>query len=458
MTFQHTACVALIGFAAFVLTQVILERNGAKEFMLSSETTTFHRKPQPQQLSTNMRKFMIVHVGVPKTGTTAIQVETQHNLTKALAQDNAVWVGKWEYPLSKSFSHFQKCIISEEEATGHIRTRTVGDSCWKEHMVWEGHALVNTSSDAPNVNIVTSYEEYAYKSRKNSTMIRFQRYFEDIYNYQIVAIAGYRRYHEYVRSNTLQTYKRYCLAKGNNPAAIEWPSDGGRSCRPLWLEARPLVLSDHFRGDRWINVDELVPELRSLGMDTRVMHYHDPEYKGAITQNFYCGMLQNFAPHACKESLHMLERQKNIPRRNVGGVVYAYDAILLEAAQRGLINTTHVTRRDARNELMNHHTQTLHRGFTDLPLICPPESTMKRLLHKSLSLEQQMSMDLYGSEKVDPEVRAQHIEEFHHNVYTQRGFCSVDADKLFNNVTSYAELLHERLNQSEWGEPAVYPE
>ncbi|KAL3903001.1 MAG: hypothetical protein SGILL_010614, partial [Bacillariaceae sp.] len=407
------------------------------------------------------QKYLIVHVGVPKTGTTAIQDDTKDNLTQALAQDGAIWTGKWMYPLSRTFAFFQRCLRDAEEgafASGeHIRTRSVGDACWKKHMKMKGHPLMETPSEnGPNVNIVTSYEEYAFNNRKNSTMVRFQRYFEDIHNYKIVGIVGYRRYHEYVRSNALQTYKRKCLSK-KEPAGIEWPSNGGVSCQPVWDMARGLVMRDNHRGDVWLNIDELLPELRSLGMEMHVMNYNSPSYPGAITQNFYCGMLKNITPSTCQESLNMLERQKNAVRRNVGGVVDAYDAIILEAAQQGMINTTQITRKQARTQLMTHHTQALKKGFTDLPLICPPKSAMDRLFEKTLALEEKLSMDLFGTERVPPEIQAQHEQAFQKNVYTKRGYCSVNIDKLFANVTSYEELLQDRLALSDWGEPATYP-
>ena len=93
----------------------------------------------------------------------------------------------------------------------------------------------------------------------------------------------------------------------------------------------------HF--DSCVNVNIMVPEMRSLGFDLRIMNYHSNEYPFAITQNFYCGMLGSYTPHTCQQSLQLWESQKQEssgrPTDTSRGDKHIYDATVLALAGWG---------------------------------------------------------------------------------------------------------------------------
>lgn len=414
-----------------------------------------------------LKKFVAIHIGVPKTGTSAIQLETKHHLRETLAKrDHVMYVGKWagnKYAIW--FSRFNKCLqqIANDTITTNF-SKEQGDNCWKETMHQQVVKELNTS-------ILTSFEEFSFRNRdqQHKDIQRLRHYFGRYHNYDVVMLVTYRRYHEWIFSSVTQTYHRGCLATNRRlHMKWHWLDQGGTRCTEPWYVGREFVMDDAYHFDSFVNVDIMVPEMRSIGFDLRIMNYHSKEYPFAITQNFYCGMLGNYTPHTCQQSLQLWEYQKQESTSgrpttdtssssgiNRGGNKHIYDAIVLALADRGWINTNTTMRYQARESLTHHHVHVLGKSVADLPLICPPQNAYDKLLQKSLYLENLMSKDLYGTDMVDPTIQAEHIQQFEKQTYTNRAFCWVDLDRLFQNVTSYYQCLYKALNQT-WGPPKRY--
>jgi hypothetical protein len=45
---------------------------------------------------------------------------------------------------------------------------------------------------------------------------------------------------------------------------------------------------------------------------------------------------------------------------------------------------------------------------------------------------------------------AEHTKQFNKMIYDEKSFCWIDTDRLFYNVTSYKQLLEERLIINNW--------
>jgi hypothetical protein len=436
-----------------------------------------------------LKKFLVIHIGVPKTGTTAIQLETKYHLQKTLAEkDHVMWVGKWAgNKHAVWFSAFEICLqrISNDTTTTtnttttHFFSKEQGDQCWKETM----HPKKPVSKEGIT-SIITSFEEFSFQNRdqQHKDLQRLRHYLGQYYNHDVIMLVTYRRYHEWIFSGVTQTYHRGCLAHNSKlHTKWLWLDHGGMRCIEPWEIGREYVMVDTYHFDVFVNVDRMVPEMRSLGFDIQIMNYHAKEYPSAITQNFYCGMLGNYTPHTCQQSLQLWKSAKqqaaavattttsNERMRstdpssgiiNRGGDKHIYDAIVLALADRGWINTTTTMRHQAREFLTHHHVHVLGKSVADLPLICPPQSAYDKLLQKSLYLEDLMSKDLYGVEEArnsTSTIQAEHIQQFEMEMYTNRGFCWVDLDRLFQNVTSYSQCLQEALNRT-WGPPKRYQE
>ncbi|KAG7365801.1 RHS repeat-associated core domain containing protein [Nitzschia inconspicua] len=418
---------------------------------------------EQKQEKNKKKKFLAVHVGVCKTGTSAIQQETKLNLVDTLAhRDGAAWVGKWAGPHAIRFRSFEECLKHVSNDTAASFTKQQGDHCWNETIM--SATTTKLFTDSANTSIVSSFEEYSFKGRDvhHKDIQRLRQYFGRYLGHDVILLATYRRYHEWIVSSVAQTYHRNCLSTRDTSLKRLWPHQGGIPCKNPWTVGQQFVLqrnNSYYSFDSFVNIDTMLPEMRKIGFHLQVMNYHSKDYPSAMTQHFYCGMLRDYTPHTCQESLMLLsEKQQQAASNNTGfnqgGDKYIYDSIVLELAKRGWINTTAIQRHHARIELTDRHVNGFGKGVSDLPLICPPQSAYDRLLEKSLQLERLMSHELYGVDTVDPAIEAEHIAEFETKLYNKRGLCWVDMDLLFHNndVTSYTEFLYGALNQT-WGPP-----
>jgi len=232
----------------------------------------------------------------------------------------------------------------------------------------------------------------------------------------------------------------------------------------LWKWVRNSLPSNGFGVRPFINVDEISKTYRDSGFQVRIMNYHSIDYPTAVTQNLYCDILKDQTPKTCRESWRLLQvapttatnqKESLKPKiiENKGSELYAYDdAIVLEAAKLGWIETSKLTREQARQDLMKHHTKILQKGFTDLPLMCPSRAELEMLLQKSLKLEQIMWPQLYDSSSSTrqslEDAKVDHVQQFWKLADQKRGYCAVDTDLLFNNVNSYEQLMYESMNRT----------
>ena len=109
--------------------------------------------------------------------------------------------------------------------------------------------------------------------------------------------------------------------------------------------------------------------------------------------------------------------------------------------------------------------------MNSLPLICPPKNELQVFLKKSLQFEELIysnfdfdsdNLNLNSSnnksstsiKKTNNRKRIIRIEEhkkqFDKMVYDEKSFCWIDTERLFYNVTSYKQLLEERLIINNW--------
>lgn len=102
---------------------------------------------------------------------------------------------------------------------------------------------------------------------------------------------------------------------------------------------------------------------------------------------------------------------------------------------------------------MDHHTETLGKEFVDLPLQCPDDVDIAKVLAKLLAFEDLvMTMAnvtvIVSDGPDDPTVRkSRHEASFRHLAYDKKAFCKVDEMVLLDNVTSWQDVLY-RLNQT----------
>ena len=105
-------------------------------------------------------------------------------------------------------------------------------------------------------------------------------------------------------------------------------------------------------------------------------------------------------------------------------------------------------------DLSDYHTQVHKKSWTtSLPILCPPKDTLEKLLNKSLALEEVAMPEFYHS----PMGREKHIELFWGKwLRDKKIFCWVDILRLFEGVTTWDEIVNERMVTYDWGEPREY--
>jgi hypothetical protein len=400
----------------------------------------------------NPKRFLAIHIGPSKTGTTTIQKTSAKD---ELNSDGMIFVGKEGGPPSGKYHLFQTCMMETHEQQHNNSGYSLignGDNCWKNFMAeYEDNGTLPSLFD--------SHEKYSYISRSHESIAnpgRFlltKKYFESK-GHDVILIATYRRYYEWLYSGLLQKCKNRIFSRTTGKSTL-WLHQGGSQCFKTWQSAYSIIQNDKgFGMVNYANIEVTVPEKKRIGFNVKVMNYHDPMYPSAIFQNLHCNVLKEYTPNTCHESMQALI-SKNITTGeilNKGLNTHYYDAIVLEAAERGFINTTEITRIEARNSLVHHHTQVLGKSYTDLPILCPPPQFLDKLLEKSLDFERVMSNDLYSTETVDASIEANHIEGFHQFMGVKLGYCCADVARLFESVHSYSQLLEESLVKS-WGEP-----
>jgi hypothetical protein len=438
-----------------IMTILVSQRPERIEFDDNSRNIAWFSEEQDRPIwkDDNPKRFLAIHIGPSKTGTTAIQ---KNSLFYQLGSDGVSYVGRFRKHPGTEYHSFRNCMMKTHMQQSNYSGYSIvsnGDECWKKFM-----ASYEYNGTLPS--ILDSEEAHSSTKRKKESINNpgpfwlTKTYFESK-GHDVILVATYRRYYEWLSSALLQQCHTHIFAPRVRATAL-WLHQGGVECIKTWYKAYSFVKNVKVFGTYvYSNIEAIVPEMREIGFNVKVMNYHDPMYSSAIVQNLYCNVLKEYTPRTCQESM-----QKLVPQvqkiENKGSNLHYYDAIVLEAAKRGLINTTKITRRDARNSLVHHHTQVLGKDYTDLPILCPPQKFLDDLLKKSLKFERVMSNELYSTDSVDASIEANHVEAFKNFTGERLGYCFPDVTRLFENVHSYSQLLEESLVKT-WGKPQRLP-
>jgi hypothetical protein len=280
-----------------------------------------------------------------------------------------------------------------------------------------------------------------------------------------------------------------------------WPKDGGERCPSIWLWINGRVKAPHYNARYYQNLDVMLPVMRSVllsphnhtgsGSDggttttttrnsVRILNYYqDKGEYNSITTELYCGILGNDrTPNTCEYAKKSLGDNVTFHKKSDDLTKVLYDEIVVAASDRGwfsnssdnnddirIINSkykdsknfsdisTHhpitTQRIRARNHLIDYHTKTLNKTFSDFPLMCPSKDQLQQLLDKSLKFEKMVLPEFdktpLGEEK--------HIRDFWNSHQTELTYCWVDIGQLFKDVNSWDEVLKISLTKRWSREP-----
>jgi len=326
----------------------------------------------------------------------------------------------------------------------------------------------------------------------------------DILGYdQIIVIGTYRRYADWIGS-AYHEHMKLSLYKYGHPMATE-------TCPTIWKYLWNFhVRKKNYNGRRgWYrNLDITLTNARKNGpsrTEIKVLNYFqlpNESFYNTITTELYCDALgMELTPNTCNYSRQReLERGRGgVNKGSQGNVVYEHivkTALKLElisptteekarfecdldgdfwceskhkcmakdtksktkrkCRKRNIIqdertqnsNMTDMSTINTWQKLAQYHTETLGMNWKqNLPLLCPPREELEVLLNKSLAFEELILPEFYNT----PLGKDEHIRLFWDNwVKQKKTYCWVDTDRLFQDATSWVQILHDRMVINTW--------
>jgi len=333
--------------------------------------------------------------------------------------------------------------------------------CWSKEKL----GFKTDRFDLIEKNIVFSFEGLSYKKDKPRKEI--QRIHDIYIKYlgydELIVVGAYRRYAEWIASAYKEFTRQRCLTRTDWPTLRDVKRARVPACKNIWKHMMDHVHETHYNSltREYHNIDETLGTLSNLpsGVSVKTLTYfvrQSQGYLNSITTELYCEVLgRERTPETCRACKDMgKESQDNIRKGSVDMI--AYDHILVAATAKGgnrdWINTNHTERIAARNELANHHEALQTKNATKagtmmrLPLVCPPTNELEELLNKSLAFEQKVIPKFYNT----PLGKDAHTHQFWEMAIKNKAFCRVDTDRLFETVSSFEQVLEQRLAIDEW--------
>lgn len=465
-----------------------------------------------QQKTKNRKKklFFALHIGPSKTGTTTIQKDSAEdpNFTRALQNDNTIYVGKFApKSVKKSFEAALECTdrVINTTATSINGSRVMNFSETQQRIkeeCWGGHDTRNMIQS----NIIDSNEQYSTDDKllHEDIIPRVKKIFIDYLDYdEIIIIGSYRRYALWLQSAYNEQIKQICSNVRGRCRSI-WKIVGkwirgedyaSRKFQHRSSKAKSKFGSFEGHGKstawrRYYNLDStLLPimsnqskeigsgivavaanletamatnktftnknELEEIKFD--ILNYfqlpNDERHYNSITTELYCKSLgMERTPNACRYN----KGKNNNVIEHVGSKDAAvYRDIVAEAENRGFITNLTTTKQfnSQIEELKRYHKETLGMNWTSLPLACPkvyPSSSKNialfTLLEKSLAFEK-LIMPGFFNRKLGLE---EHIQWFRDFVIKKKVYCWLNTTKLFEYASSWDDILHKRMVIDSW--------
>eukprot|EP00985_Skeletonema_marinoi_P024888 scaffold17752_cov80-Skeletonema_marinoi.AAC.4 len=348
----------------------------------TEEATTISVKSS-QPLPTKV----ILHVGPHKTGSTAIQTSLQLDLYhKSLASDNYMLLpGDQGYSMKKALS---RCLNFS------------GKKCPTDIMKQMKKARSNSH------NILISSEQFDYYR----PMKQIQAFFKHFDSIQIVVV--YRRFSEWLASWYGQDRRNHW--KDWNPSSsMNFVDIVTKKGVRGWYKNDRYSINAYNHYNEYFNVSWLS------------MHANKGDFRSKCTEYVQCQCRSQENTKCQSDEKSEIQHCSNDEM--------AYDEIVTEAYDRGLINGTAITRNDARRFLYKYQQNHMQLGegkeaaYNEFPKICLPEETLEELLTVSLEAEREYYSSFLQHSNATAQTQGE--EELRHKFEKMKSgnaFCSID--------------------------------
>jgi len=377
----------------------------------------------------NSKPILIMHIGPHKTGCTTIHTDSP-TFADALQKDGYVYkkFGARDYP-KKMFSPNQ-CLYETKayllnhtnalEVEGQGNNVTLGKEqkraldvpCWNDRLslLLDGYN---------NENIVISEEEFnAKRTVQDYEAIKIA--FQD---WNLLFVATYRRFAEWLLSAFKEAQKPSTTKATWKKPRCENPWD--------YIEKNDKF---NYSTSRYKNLDQTVVRMKAANLSVQIINFHDKKH---ITSSLYCDGIPD-TPNTCDLALN---RTENTISNSRSILSIACCNLVYDAKEMGFINASEITRLKANNECESLFAQN-DIGQLDLPLICPTDDMLEKLLNKSLTFEKMMVPEIAANEKAVQD----HKESFW-KMARDRQFCHVNNTVLLKDGESWDGILSKiRMN------------
>lgn len=351
---------------------------------------------------TDTRPFFILHVGLHKTGTTAIQRFMTENEQALLEMDNYKSLTIQNSDLVKGIRF---CFLQEK-----FDRIPMNRTCYESNL----DSLLDLGANG--TNILLSQEDFSsFDFSTESWKTLYQTLQE---HFRVRVVVYYRRHFERLASVRNQMYKWVdgdARTNGRRNLLTLWPQEGGIATPTFSSYFSSTVnrdITDLMRmpargkaqANRIFNVLYQLGEQSSYPIMVRNFHCED------VLEDFFCYTVPN-ADQTCQSLQNNTLSDTDLVNPSVDD--HDYDIIALEAKKQGLLQRT-VTRGQVKDRAKEYQEMVLNMTVHDLPQVCLTPTQQEELRNLSYAIEM----------LVMPSMNETHDEAF---TKAAGKFCSVDA-------------------------------
>ena len=409
---------------------------------------------------------LVIHVGPPKAATTSMQadltylqeLEEQSDIKKS----NYIYCGSFMHqddfqkgrrpllppcnklPNRDCWSRISRVYHRNSTTPNNFRQALDAIPCWREMSTffdnyWQQGMSLIIHGEPLSMNWV-NYGGDVGKASINWKLLNYL--LQDRWN--ILVVANYRRLVDWIPSSKQQVDK--CLL--NKPMANRWPKFGGRVLTPMFTQVGDISFDgppswrEMARGgtdlNPYYNVANITASVSPhVNMTILNMHDIDKDQHESYTTAFLCNHVPD-AKYWCDQSRQRDRVASQTTTLNQGTSLF-YDALLVEALDRGLLNITsnsNVLRCKAIAMATKYHERVMNETSKDLPQICPKTEELEEFLKMSLDFEKELLPEFYNSPKGEKAHRANFWK-----AVAKHKYCWIDLDTALQD-TRWEPFFH----------------
>lgn len=418
-----------------------------------------------QTASRSAKPTMLLHLGISKTGTTALQCSLVYSMASKenvfLKNDNYRYLGTSPKECGNT-ERFKRPFLRNNPGvfySGHglhwpnLHGRYPEDSVYGTEV---GHFFDHNSTQKRKPAMSSKLREMLDSLDKNQNgIIVFEGFdrcsdshiatlAEVLEDWDVKVVINYRRFFEWLPSYYSEITRIRMRSKYQLPREGVSKEDS-KELLPFDLDNRGAfsqLVQDFERSGQ--HPTEIVRKRYAKYFhNITVVNIHDYSNEKSYKEYLFCEIILN-APNTCAAlksgTIKMLHRK----HASNPSFQFDYDMLVMEAFKRGLLDANHddktkslVGRKEAFEAVKHRQEGVLHKTTKHFPLVCLSNATVHRLFDLSLRVEKGM----FGQSALRDD---QHYQEFARTV-TKKKYCHADVAAVLEDEdwqSFFATLQH----------------